>query len=497
MSTRALNPEPVVTIDGVTVAAGPVAGQVMVVDGLSVTWGKEDPLGQPEPATATITLWDRTRGWALQRELRGVPVQLSYPDPITSLPGRLPHVFFRGRIDAVEVIPHKAGGVRGSLVVLECRSLVGDLAQRMPIGAWPAETIEARRARLEVEVRAAGIVSASLATPKATEVDIRQAWRTTMLAPVAADEQRSVYEHLLALYDSAGADRMTYNVRENRFQFIPRRAPTHRGLGRLVKDPSGSARHGQGVYATAAFGVSETGSYDGGNPAYLDAQRVDTPDGGLRRPGSAGITRVEVAHPDGSLPDYPDTLGFMAVKGTSETINGRRTARIEADISDNARADYLCADFEQLVREDAAGWRLPRLTLDTRRRGGFESDEQRELLLAGFEDAGGTMVFLQRSLFTHDYGQRPVFAVIGATATYADRHWLVEFSTAPVATIVPQHPVAWSELDDRATGNLVRLYGYPHPDGLHPSLSLNDLRFVSAGVGVLTPPADQGWDTYA
>lgn len=486
-----MSPQPSVTIGGETVAAGRLSSptaQTMVVDGLSCTWGKDDPLAQPELATATVTLWDRTRTWAMARELRGVPVTLSWPHPFLA---GTPMEFFRGRIDDVEVIPHTAGGVRGSLVVLPCRSIVADLAQHMPIGAWPAETLEQRRARLVPLLRAAGIVVNS--TQQVDEVTIRSGWGPAALAPVDADQQRSLYDHLLALYDSCGGDRMTYVPRENRFSFVQRRAhPSARGLGKLERNVGEfawqTARRDEGAYPTATGGNGAT--------AFLHARDLDTPGDGLRRPASAGITRVEVSHPDGTQADYPDTLGFMAVKGTDESVNGRRTARLESLIANNAWADLACADLEALVREDGAGWRLPTLTYDTRRSGGFEDLDQLFMFLGGYEDPFGASFFLQRSLTTHDYGVRPVFGVIGATMTYADSHWRVEFDTAPVGTLVPQHPITWDELDDGTAGKQVRFYDSPHPNGLHPTLSIDDLRFVSQGVGVTTPPRDQGWDSY-
>jgi len=486
----AFRPTPLVYINGAPVAAAMPAAwrrgenRQVVIDGVTVTWGREEILDQPDPPTGSLQLFDASGSWATSRDLRGLTVDLFWagPHPVTG--DLVTRAYFRGRIgspvrvSSKTVVTPAGETVTGSLVNLPLVSVLVDPANRTPTAAWPAEPLGARRTRVE----------AALADTLPGGVETRAYWHTPEVAPVAAKDQISLYDHLVALYDSSGADRLTYLPDGQRTTFVARRDYwTTRGHGRLwwnlPGDGTGSARAGKGVYARAI-----------GNPTvyqYLDAAALEYPDdAGITSPDK--ITQVRLTHPDGAT-GYSDRTVELAVDGTSEARDGIRTASVDSIVAWASWADVAASDLEELAQKEAAEWRLEPFIWHTRMTGGFESYEQAVALLEGGETQ--LLFFLQRS-FLPGYGVRPIFGVMGQTITYSDRGWELECQVAPLTTTLPQHPITWDEFDDGSAGYQVRWYDGDHPNGMHESLTYEDLGWVSLGLGPNTMAIgpDQGWD---
>lgn len=482
-----LHPTPAVTLDGLPLpgsTAGGVPTDRVALDGVEVTWGRTAPLGeQPEPATARLSLFDPTRAWAVTRPLIGAPVQLSWTaDPGT---GPVTGTYFRGRVAAVDLRPHAvttpAGRiVRGTLVQLSCTSILTDLANRIPAEAWPAETLGARADR----VRAAALDILG-------DVIVRAVWREPEVAPVAAADQVSIYEHLVALYDSCGADRMTYEPHTNRVLYLVRPDyDTRRDAGVLWWDITTGARPSQGVYIRPSA-MTPAGGTDPVVPMWLDAAAVGY-DEGLARTAGSGITRVQVTHPD--LADaYNDRTTTAAVPGVVDAAAGVRTLRQDSLVTWRAWADLAAADLLEVATEEGAGWRPGPVRFLSRPAGGFETIDHVWWLLGGTEIT--RPVFLQRSWMT-PHGVRPIFHVIGGTIAWRSGGWEVDCELGPVSLPTRQHPVTWEEIDNGTAAYQVR-WDDTGPRRLHDTVTFEDLAYVGRGLGATATGPDTGWDFYA
>lgn len=483
----AFTPLPVVAIDGSDIAAGPGPGGVVegqiVVDGLWVRWGRSAVLEQPDPATGQLQLFDSTKTWATDRDVDGLPVTLRWEGLADGVPSS--GVFLRGRIGKVTVKRHTVTNpdgsrLRGSLVTMPLRSLVADGGNRVPTASWPAETLEARRARL-----------AALVTSIATTVTVRDYWKVPNVEPVAAVDQVSLLDHLVALYDSCGADRLTYLPNDQSLSFIPRRDYyTVRGLAGLFWNQAGQAnnRAEKGAYIRS-YALTPTGGATG-LPNYLDAAALETDQDTISR--VARVTRVLLDHPDEAAA-YATRNVELTVPGVNEAVVGERTAQLSSQVAWNAYADVAASDFVSFVQKEGAAWQLPALTWRTRKSGGWEAARQGQTLLAGGETT--TVMFLQRS-WLPEYGIRPIFGVMGGVIGYRDGGWEIELELAPVVTTLWQHAITWEEIDDGSTAYEVQWHDDDHPQGMHETLTYDDLAYCSTGMGVVTIPADQGWDRH-
>lgn len=488
-------PTPVVAVDGVDVASGPGGSGpggsgLMVVDGLTVTWGRDDVLDQPTPATGTLTLFDASKTWATRADRRGAAVTIRYEgtDPLL---GFLTAVIFRGRVGApVNLSPRTVTDpgtgqpIRGTLVELPLQSILVDLGNVVPTTAFPTETMGDRLDRLAALAGASGVCTGG--------VTMRSFWRAPKVAPVAAKDQDSVLDQLTAVYQSSGADRMTYLPHNDSMTYLVRRDyASSRGLAGLWWDANDTARAraGQGAYIRS-YSVGGTPS----TPLYLDSATLEyDPADGVTTPPR--FTRAAMAHPDegatwgtrnieipvpledGSLPD--------------ETVFGVRVAKIDSLVGWNNYADVALSDQAFFLRREGSRWVLAPVTLTTRRTGGFETGDQGTVLLGGFER--NDPFFLQRS-WLPAYDIRPVFGVMGGSIAYSQGGWDLTFSLAPVTTTLPQHAISWEQVDDGTATYELQWHDGDHARGLHESVTYEDMAYCSTGLGVSTIPPDVGWD---
>lgn len=490
-------PVPVVTIGGDRISSGrlgedpgtPWPDQV-VVDGFSVTWGRDRVMDQPELASATVTLFDTTNTWHKDRQRIGKLVTIGYTGTIPGAGGGdVSSVFFRGRVQKVQAVRKTVridgAMVTGTLVTMPLVSVLNDLANITPTGAWPEESMEARRARLEalaIDVIPGG-------------VSIRDAWKTPSAAPVAVDAQKSVWDHLLALYDSCGADRYAYYPSDQTLRFMPRRDYFNlRGLAGLwwnqATEDTLPGRAAQGVYARS-FQVTPTGG-TAGTPHYLDGQAVEAdPGDGIEQGPEHRVSRISMTNPDGTTADFTSRTTVHMIPDVNERTEGTRQVAVDSVLTWNSWADLAADDVRQLARNEGREWRLPELTWDTKRSGGFETFEQAVFYLWGAETASN--VFIQRTWLS-GYGIRPIFGVMGGRIRYQRRRWIVGITLAPVVTTLPQHAITWEEIDDGSGGYEIQWWDTPRGNSLHESLTYEDLRYVSTGLGVTVIPPDTGWD---
>jgi hypothetical protein len=492
-----IQPVPVVSLGGVDVASAPDSSLTfpMVVDGIHVTWGRSEALAQPDPPAASFAIFDPSGVWAVGRELIGQLVTIRWVATKPGDPAPSSGVFFVGRITGAKLTRKtvtRSDGVKmhGAQVALSAASILTDLANITPTGDWPEETLGARSARIAA---AASNVVSSLA--------VAAFWQAPNVAPVAAGDQVSLLEHLIALYDAAGPNRYSFLPATHAVVSIGRRDwPSNRTLAGLTWNAAGEGtpRDGKGAYV-CGFGADADPAGLPAVPLYLDGEAIEYAfSAALTKDITSRITRVEVAHTDsGSTPPYADVVESQLVSAIDPTVNevtmGVRTARQDSQLVWNSYAAVAASDLAYMAAREASGWRADPITVRPALSGGFETWAQMTQLLAGTEQQ--SMVFLQRSWFAQ-LGIRPIFGLIGGKISYVGGEWLCECELLPANTLpMAQHQLSWSEIDDGSATYQLEWWDDDNPRGLHESLTYEDMAFVGRGLGMTDPPADTyGWD---
>jgi hypothetical protein len=490
-------PTPVVQIGGSTVASAPDSSltQPLVVDGLSVPWGRSAVMDQPDPATASLTCFDPSSTWPLTTDLRGRLIVISWQ--ITNPAGQLVTVpIFVGRITRAQlrrktVRRDDGSKVHGLLIALSAGSILNDLANRIPAETWPDESMGARRARIAgftTNVCTGGVI-------------MRDYWANANVGPVTIDQQVSILDHLLSLYRSSGPDRLTFIPWSQTVNFVQRRdSPVTRSLGQLFWNVAGegTARDGKGAYAqTRSFAGRDNGMAE--VSLYLDGASIEyADDATLTRDITTMITRVEVSHPDqaaGNATRVETQLVSTVDPAVDETVMGVRTARLDSIVNYNNYAQTAASDLAFMAAREAAGWQPDPITIRTKSDTvhGFDSFTQLQYVLLGGEVQSS--FFIQRSWFAQ-LGIRPVFGVIGGVISYRSGEWRAQCNLAPVNTLpTAQHAIAWDEIDDGSATYQLEWHDDEHPRGLHESLTYEDIGFVGLGLGVTGSPATNAtWD---
>lgn len=491
-------PVPVVNVNGTDVASGAGgSSSLMVVDGVRVTWGRDDVLEQPTPATGRLVLFDRTRTWATDTDRRGQAVTIRWQGTLAGV--TYSAVFFRGRIGSPVKVslrtvldPVTGEELRGSLVELPLQSILVDLGNYVPRGAYPVETMGARTDRVVAAAQAAGLLAGG--------GNVRTFWRDPNVEPVAAKDQPSLLTHLTDLFDSAGADNFTYKPDSDELRFTPRRNYRFsRSLARLTRtsDPT-FARANKGAYIrTVAQDFTElSGQTEAGPGLYLDSAALEyEPASGVTTP--ARITRVAITHPTDTdsyndrtveIPVRHEPWSSTGLMPVDEKVNGVRTARADSIVAWNIWAEVSLSDTEELVRREGSRWVLQPLRYSSAKVGGFESLLQAQVLLAGYER--NSLLFLQRS-WLPQLGMRPIFGVMGGSIEYQDKSWELELELAPVTTILPQHSLTWEDLYSSDPTLELQWWDGVHPLGMHPSVTYEDLRFVGYPLSGAAPLESQ------
>jgi hypothetical protein len=488
----AFTPGCVVAVDGQDVAAGAAtaAGGLMTVDGVQVTWGRDEVLDHPTPGTGRMVLFDPSRTWATGSDRRGLPVTIRY-EGVSNLTGApVSAVFFRGRISGqLTVSPRTlwvAGKrVRGTLIEVPLQSAVVDLANVTPREAWPAETLGARLDRVVAQARRFGMLAGG--------ANVRDYWKVPNVAPVAAKDQVSLLDHITGLFDSAGADNYTYRPDLDSIVYLPRRNTSLQSMGRLDRTGTGP-RGGQGAYIrarTVAYAAPDTEVATG---QFLDTGTLEyDPSEGITTP--ARITRVALSHPDEGNAYGTRTVELPVVREPWDPAGGHlaldelrlgvRTARVDSQVAWNNFADVALSDTAELVRREGSRWLLAPFRLTTRKAGGFHSVAAAQTLLAGYER--NDYVFLQRS-WLPSLGVRPVVGIMGGTIRFERGGWDLELTPAPITTNVAQHSLSWEDLYDPDPANVLKWWDGPHPEGLDPTVTYEDMRYVGAGLLGADPP---------
>lgn len=455
---------PTLTVAGATIAravAETGAASLVAVDALRVTWGRAGVLEAPQPASASLTVLDRSAGFtfASRTDLIGQVVVLGWSGSDAST-GTL----FRGRITAVSATPRPAGGF---LVALAATSVEVDLANyTVPAGTtWPAETFTARATRIAA-LFPAGSFTGGINLPHNADLGLVNTAvpGTDITGDTAAQQDasgKSALDLLRQLYASLSPLAMVYDPAADRFTFAPRRRTAYAGsliaAGMLAADPDHGGRY---VAATS------------GSRVHLDAGQLEY-SGALSQALDARITRVEVSYLDSSVSYAQRSRSWGTVNIGDESVIGRRVLSVDSIQSTVAKADQIASLYADVASVEARTPRLGAVGWSATRESLHDATHAARLLSCA-EQAGS--IFLGRSWLPR-LGQRPIVGVLGGQVSYAAGDWTAQLNPAP--TFIDPQPFAWAPMPVSASAvdSTVRLAD------LDESVTFGDAGFIEVGAG--------------
>lgn len=444
--------------------AGSLAGgpQLLAVDDLVVHWGRSSVLEAPTPATAQLTVLDRTPGASMARstDYIGGRIDVGWAGSDGSS-GRV----FSGRITDVAATPRpgaRPGG--GFLVKLAASSLEVDLANYTVPEAtvWPAETLEARRARIAALIPST--VAASLTMPDRYSLGLEYATTPDTdlgTLPAAAQDVsgRSVLElarglaaswsPLPLVYSPAGSGSLTYATRR-RFAYLA--GPGFIASALAVADPDRGGR-----LVPAGLGGLHL---DGGLTAYS---------GSLTQQLDSRVTRVEVTWLDGT--NTSQTVAAATSNTGNEALYGRRVLTVQSQLGSAAAAQQLANLYADIASVEARAPRLGALGWSSTREP-LHSAAHAALLLSGWETS--TAVFIADT-WLPQLGISPLVGLLGGSISYADGAWAVDATPAP--TSIARGGFSWAPITPAACAATVRARD------VDSSLTFGDVGWLDVGLG--------------
>jgi hypothetical protein len=460
---------PTLTIAGETVPAGG-PGALVGVGELRISWGRGGALEAPTPATAAVTVLDRSPGavFARRTDLLGQPVLLGWTSGATS------RTNFRGRVTDVAVTRRKAGEF---LVTLSASSVEVELANHTAPAntAWPAETFGDRIARIRALIPArllTGGVSVAFWTSYGPVSGVPSVLPDAMPCAPADVSGASALDLLTELSWSLHPTPLVYNPQSDALApVVRRRYPRGNAAGvtmsaALVTDPNRAGR-----YVAAALPVPAAGTPG----LHLDGHQLAY-GGGLGQPIDARITRVELSYLDSAAAYGQRTATSGTPAAQLENVIGRRVLSVATLHASATNAAGLAALYADIAGREAAAPRLAPIGYSTAREP-FPDLAHATVLLAGCELPQS--VFMSGSWMTA-LGSRPLFGIIGGQIRYSAGQW--ELDLTPAAVAVDPAPTSWAPLTiaRAASSSAVLLRD------VDPSVTFGDCGFLDVGAGFTT-----------
>ncbi|WP_069163158.1 hypothetical protein [Nocardia altamirensis] len=444
----AFNPTPYLLIDGerVECAATHADTAPLALDGITVDWGRSEYLSHARPATAQLSILDRTGTWAEKfatTTVIGRRIELWWEHPeAASLR------WFAGRITAATATPSGPHGWVLAITAAARDADLGNVVMTTP-GTWPTESMITRANRI-----------AQAATP--AEIDAFYIYPGVTEHPCSPLDvgDRDLHGLVDEMYMSAG-DTYSYQPHTNVIRHLYRR--NHDVAAYLVQMPDGL------IYVQAGDIAYDGQTHKGTG---LAGHHTSTDDGIQLAPNSV-INRVQVNWKD---TDGGDRTTF-AVPADGDT-HGRRTLQFDSWFDNDAHIEPLVTEVLNRAQYEGARPPHPPITWDTRRTSGFHTRTEAETFTLAAETQAVT--YVSSSLYTAWLPQLwPVFAIIGGTITY-DHGWIITTTLQHVWKTNPTPQVTWADLDKNlpwATGS---------PRQLSDAVSWNDLRYLTHS-GVYPP----------
>lgn len=432
---------PTLDVAGTAVGTG-TTGSLVAIGSLRIKWGRPTLLVQPTPATATVTVLDRSAGYtfANRTDLIGQVVKLGWAADGWTTPDGPPSAYnFRGRVTDVTVAWRPRLGAM--VVVLDCSSKEVDAGNYVvpKSTTWPAETFTARLSRINALLPALYFAGGPPSMPTRDAVGLTD----------VADPSKDFGDYTAAQMDVSGQDALsllrqfynsvypvplTYDPYNDRLVWAARRTYAfNNALGRvaavgMVRLPGGSSTS---PYVPVPLTSVASWAFE------LDGAREVGYSGDLEQTLDSRITRVEVTFRDSTAAYASATAAAATTLAGDEVATGRRTLSVDSIHATTAIAAQLATSWATMAGAEGARRRLGDLEYSTAR-APFRSLNAILALLAGYET--GAQAFVRGTWLTR-LGARPLFGLLGGTIAYADGEWTSTFTPAPVSVASPYTPV--------------------------------------------------------
>lgn len=429
-------PEPFVEWNGQRLSLDPADADTgrLLVDRISIEWGRRNLLEHPAPATASVRLIISAAQRAALTSAAGTLLRVGYI--ISTAPNGRAN--FRGTVYAAdtEYLDRKGpyGGVR-YLLTLSARSTMAELklqkgptmyVERTPPASQPVETIENISLYLQDAARnvVAGIDPPPMSMNTLARVDLSRSDCLEALEKVFTTAGQVVCYLPDTNRISWIRGRLTAADMSVRLSLI-RLADTGKGIIRT----STAAGNVSGFVPAAATEAAPARQDTSTGQRYLEMkyfrfQRNAAPAENVRTTNTGNPARAETTYSTDTLAvdnRYPDAGG---------TWEATPAAYAEARLLERLR--------------DAGMFTPPPLRMHHRE--GFHTELDIRMALAGAEVAHGLYVAGSVYNALADY---PMFRAIGGVIEYAAGHWWTERTLAPVAGPANRATVTNEQLDSQ------------------------------------------------
>ncbi|NQX26829.1 hypothetical protein HQQ81_05620 [Microbacteriaceae bacterium VKM Ac-2854] len=448
---------PVITISGEPLPASWTDGRGLVgVADLAMPWGRDDPFGEPEPTTLSMTVIDPDGAWSTDNDLVGAPIVVERPAPTV-------RAIFRGRINDVQT---RRGAVTDPITgrevtvwftAITAASTQADLAQAVmpgPVndpdgigygnGYWPPTATPGERLDDVFENGASTFIDGIEHFPGAA-----------MLKGHQYSEGLNLFDLIALAYRSANPlTHANYVPHTNRIDF-------------------GRAAVGAGLRLTWLDGLVVTEAT--GNGLTVPASRVAlASDQSVRSTVANAIDIVQVAwataQPDAATTGRwnTDALATAYTARYDPAARGQRVYKIDTDIRDDgAPANAVAASSAVLINEINGKFALPPIRFLP---GRLDYDAAAlDVLLATYDKPLASFYF-RGSIFAGLNNVGPLFQIVGGTVSWSARGWAIDANAVPAAE--GPDPTTWDQVAPAAVTY----------DDLDPAITLRELAYVTEGV---------------
>lgn len=446
------DPVPYVLIDGQRVPCSVgLAGQTaLVLDDVAVDWGRDDYISHAKPATAQLTLYDRTGQWAARaRDKRTIGTKIELWWEL----GEVTFRWFAGRITEANAKPgnvDKVSGNRGWLIELTAADKTADLGNILipKPTLWPRESMIVRANKIKALANQVAEISEFYFYPGSVNL---------MCSPIDVGG-RSLQSVNDEFYMSMG-DTYGFHPDTNVVRHLFRRA--HGFAVYLAQGPDGL------IYVQAS-NISYDGiTYYGTSIPGCETSAAEATMG---LAANGAVTRVEA-----SWKDYPNGGGdwtTVAQQAGSETSSGRRTVTFPTWLDDGVNVDPVVLQVHARGQWEGAIPRHPPIRWSLKEKGGWLTAEYARV----FTRCGETqaLTYISGSIYSMWLGEQfPVVAIIGGRVQYTDGGWIVTPKFQHAFKTDTYTMVTWATLDKGLT------WQSGPWRSLSTSVSWHDLRFLT------------------
>lgn len=423
-----VQPWPVVFIDGIEqkCRAADLATDPVVLDELTVDWGRSEYLSHAGVGTLKLAWLDRTGALSARmrnKTMMGKLVIVQYADGTG-----WGATFFQGRVTGCSATPDVPDPyatdptARCWRVTVEAADKTADMANIIqPPGTWPQETAQARAVALRNASFIAGIGEFYFFPGHVNSV----MWALDVKGKDNLGMLRDFYYSM--------GDTFSYLPSENVVRYLHRRA--YDVWANWVQSADGIIRM-----------TANDHTFDGRTYRGVGVQGCDvTSEDEATLPIQSAVTRVEASWKD-TVPagNDNDVVTIVYADEQSELDWGRRTLTFTSWLGDGRNLDPVVLEVLNRGRFEGSMPKHPNVSRDTRRTNGFYNRGEAESLLMGGETQG--VVYISGSYYAQWLYLVPFYAVMGGTIRWQHPGWIVDMNLQFHLATNTITPIRWNQV---------------------------------------------------